>query len=151
MIPMEGEPAADDGSRAAGDGARRLSRRKLLGSLALAGTVAASGCVTLGPRVTAADTADSSVFDSVSVSEPWANGRVVATVKLRAGASTETGVRKLVTVAPDGTKFDTVDIDSGQTSATLYFPVGTSTLSAVDYGGRTVESIEVTVAGDPFP
>ncbi|WP_227380755.1 hypothetical protein [Haladaptatus halobius] len=54
----------------------------------------------------------------------------------------------LTVIKQDGTEFDTGTVQSGQTSKTLFLPVGqTATLSAVNFDGKTVETIDVTVSG----
>ncbi|WP_227380797.1 hypothetical protein [Haladaptatus halobius] len=85
----------------------------------------------------------------MSVSEPWASGRVAASVTLTSAATTKHGVRALTVIKKDGTEFDTGTIQSGQTSKTIFLPVGKqSTLTAVDFDGKTVGSIIVKVSGN---
>lgn len=124
---------------------RDPTRRRVLAGLAAGGTLGLGGCVTLSPSLSAA-TDGSDVFKSVSTSEPWAAQRVRASVSLADGATTDANVRRLVVVGPGGSTYVTVTVESGQTSATVYFPLGgTSTLAAVDNSGKTVDTIEVTV------
>lgn len=137
---MTGENEADEVKH-------RRSRRAFLGAVATAGLVGTSGCLTLDPTVSVSGAGNSNVFEKVSVSEPWASGRVAASVGLTRTATTEYGVRKLTVISSSGSKFDTGTVESGQTSKTVFVPVGKSTLSAVDYDGKTVDSVTVTVSG----
>jgi hypothetical protein len=89
----------------------------------------------------------SKVFESVSVSEPWASGRAAASVELTRAATTRLGVRGLTVVRKDGTEFDTTAVRSGQTKKTVFLPVGRATLTAVDFDGRTVGRVAVAVRG----
>ncbi len=124
------------------------SRRAFLGAAATAGLVATSGCLTLSPKASVSKAGASNVFKKVSVSEPWASGRVSASVSLTSAATTKYGVRKLTVISSSGSKFDTGTVQSGQTSKTVFVPVGKSTLSAVDYDGKTVDSVRLTVSGN---
>ncbi|ODR82186.1 hypothetical protein BG842_23540 [Haladaptatus sp. W1] len=126
----------------------RRSRRAFLGAAAAAGIVGTSGCLTLSPTVRVTGIEDSTVFKAVSVSEPWASGRVNAKVSFTPSATTEYGVRTLVVVSSSGSEFDTAGVYSGQTSKSVFLPVGKSTLTAVDFDGKTVDSVSVTVSGD---
>ncbi|WP_266077125.1 hypothetical protein [Haladaptatus caseinilyticus] len=137
-----------EGGRTGGTRSLRTSRRTLLGSAAGLGIASLSGCVTLGPKVSVTGLADSEIFKKVSVSEPWASGRVVASVSFTSTATTESGVRGLTVISSSGTEFDTATVQSGQTKKSIFFPVGKSTLTAVDFDGKTVETVEVAVRGD---
>ncbi|MCO8244179.1 MULTISPECIES: twin-arginine translocation signal domain-containing protein [unclassified Haladaptatus] len=132
----------------AGESKNRRSRRTFLGAVAAAGLVGTSGCVTLDPKARVSGTDESKIFEKVSVSEPWASGRVSASVSLTPAATTEYGVRELTVISSSGSEFDTGTVQSGQTSKTVFVPVGKSTLSAVDYDGKTVDSVTVTVGGN---
>ncbi|GAA0199801.1 hypothetical protein ACFFQF_00605 [Haladaptatus pallidirubidus] len=125
-----------------------LSRRKFLGATVGAGIGGLSGCLTLNPNVSVSGLADSQIFEKVSVSDSWASGRVVASVSLTPTATTESGVRDLTVISSSGTEFDTAAVRSGQTKKSIFLPVGKSTLTAVDFDGKTVESVEVTVRGN---
>ena len=126
----------------------RVSRRKLLCATAGIGIAGLSGCLTLNPKASISGLDDSRVFEKVSVSESWSRGRVVASVSLTPTATTKIGVRGLTVISPSGTEFDTAEVGSGQTKQSIFFPMGKSTLTAVDFYGKTVESVGVTVRGD---
>jgi hypothetical protein len=126
----------------------RPSRRTFLRLSTTAGVLGLSGCLTQSPTVTTSGVSNSSVFKRVSVSEPWASGRVAASISLTPAATTKQGVRGLTVIKKDGTEFDTGSVQSGQTSKTMFVPVGQqSTVSAIDFDGKTVETIAVRVSG----
>ena len=126
----------------------RESRRRLLVAALVVVSLAVSGCLTLDPTVTA-NTADSAVFENVSVNESWSTGRVRATVSLssnpRAG-----NVTQLTVVTKRGKTYTSATIDPGQTSAVLEFPVHrNATLVASDtINGTTIEKLNVTTSGN---
>jgi hypothetical protein len=126
----------------------RRSRRAFLGAVATAGIVGTSGCLTLDPSVRVTGIEESSVFKRVSVTEPWASGRVLASVNLTSTATTDDGVRELTVISSSGSEFDTGSVYSGQTSKSVFLPVGKATLTAVDFDGRTVDSVSVDVSGN---
>lgn len=126
----------------------RTSRRQLLAVLALVLVSGFGGCLTLDPTVSM-NTDDSKVFESVSTTEPWASGRVKASVTLTPNATTSAGVTKLTVISEKGTDFDTVSLEGGQTSAIVYLPTGqNATIVAVDtIDGTIVETRTVTTGG----
>ncbi|WP_435153727.1 twin-arginine translocation signal domain-containing protein [Haladaptatus sp. DFWS20] len=134
------------GNRKTNEESSRLSRRTFLGA-AGAGIAGLSGCLTLSPKVSVSGLADSDVFETVSVREPWASGRVVVSIKFAPTATTELGVRGVTVIGSSGTEFDTAAVQSGQLKKSVFFPVGKSTLTAVDFDGKTVDSVDVTVRG----
>ncbi len=136
------------GNDDANEGEARRSRRAFLGAAAAAGLVGTSGCLTLDPKVSVSGIDDSEVFEKVSVSEPWASGRVSASVSLTPEATTRYGVRKLTVISSSGSEFDTGTVQSGQSSKKVFVPVGKSTLSAVDFDGKTVDTVSVKVSGN---
>ncbi|WP_233274726.1 hypothetical protein [Haladaptatus cibarius] len=127
---------------------RELSRRTMLTATAGIGITGLSGCLTLSPKVSVSGLGTSDVFRKVSVSEPWASGRVVASVSFTPTATTKLGVRGLTVIGSTGTEFDTAAVQSGQSKKSIFLPVGKSTLTAVDFDGKTVDSVEVTVRGN---
>ncbi|SIR07311.1 hypothetical protein SAMN05421858_1323 [Haladaptatus litoreus] len=127
---------------------RHLSRRTVLTATAGIGITGLSGCLTLSPKVSVSGIGNSDVFRKVSVSEPWASGRVVASVSFTSTATTNLGVRGLTVIGSSGTEFDTAAVQSGQSKKSIFLPIGKSTLSAVDFDGETVDSVEVTVRGN---
>lgn len=128
------------------------TRRALLGAAATLGAAALGGCLTLSPGIDAAGLADSAVFESLTVREPWGSNRVAVKVRLTPSATTDLGVRGLSVISSSGSKFDAQTVASGQTTQTLFFPPeGRSTLAATDYDGQTVETLRVTVTGRRVP
>jgi hypothetical protein len=136
------------GNDDANEGENRRSRRTFLGAAAAAGLIGTGGCLTLDPKLSVTGIGDSEVFEKVSVSEPWASGRVSASVSLTSDATTRYGVRKLTVISSSGSEFDTGTVQSGQTSKKVFIPVGKSTLSAVDFDGKTVDTVSVKVGGN---
>ncbi|EMA44953.1 hypothetical protein [Halococcus saccharolyticus] len=129
---------------------RRIPRRQVFASVALVVALGFGGCLTLGPTVTA-DTGNSAVFEQVSSDEPWASGRVKASVNLTQDATTDQGVTKLVVVTESGSSFDTTTVETGQTSGiSLYFPAnGNATVTAVNtVNGTVVGTQPVTTSGN---
>ncbi len=111
-------------------------------------SLAFGGCLTLDPSITA-NTDDSAVFESLSVSESWASQRTRAKATLR--SSPEAGnVSQITVVTASGTSFSTVNLDPGQTSVVLELPANrNATLVATDtVNGTTIEKLNVTTGGD---
>lgn len=128
---------------------RTVDRRRVLAATVAVGTAGFGGCLTLRPTVSA-DVGGSRVFDSITVSEPWASIRVRAKVKLTPEATTERGVSDLNVIAASGSTFWTGSVDVGQTSvSTVQLPTNqTSTIFAITSSGSVVERLEVTAGGD---
>ena len=128
------------------------SRRQIIATLALLCLVAGSGCVTTNPTVTV-DTSASTVFEDVSASEPWTSRSLSTTATLNETATADQGVSKLVVIAADGTSFDSIPLDTGQTNATLYVPPNqNATLLAVNtINGTVVERHSVVTGGHRIP
>lgn len=128
------------------------SRRQIIATLALLCVIAGSGCVTTNPTV-AVDTSASTVFEDVSANEPWTTRSLSTTITLNETATTEQGVGELVVIAADGTSFDSVPLDAGQTSATVYVPPNqNATLVAVNtINGTIVERRSVVPGGHRIP
>ena len=125
----------------------RSPRRQVLASVALVVALGFGGCLTLGPTVTA-DTGNSAVFEQVSSDEPWASGRVKASVNLTPSATTDQGVTKLVVVSESGSSFDTTTVETGQTTGiSLYLPAnGNATITAVNTVNGTVVGTQTVTA-----
>lgn len=124
------------------------SWRRIIVGLALLCLVAGSGCLTTNPTITV-DTSSSTVFADIAASEPWTSRSLSTTATLNATATTDQGVGKLVVIAADGTSFDSVTLDTGQTSATFYVPPNQNvTLLAVNtINGTVVESQPIVTSG----
>lgn len=127
------------------------SRRRVVSTIALLGLVVGSGCLTLGPTVTTEPTesTESTVFEQLSVTEPWASGSVETTVTLTSTATTTNGVTQLVVIAESGSTFDSTTVNSGQTSVRMYLPTNqNATIVAVNaVDGTVVERRTVTTGG----
>lgn len=117
--------------------------------MALLGLVVGSGCLTLSPTVTM-ETTESTVFERLSVTEPWASRSVATTVTLTSAASPTNGVTQLVVIAESGSTFDSTTVDSWQTSVTMYLPTNqNATIVAVNaVNGRVVETRTVATGGN---
>ena len=124
-------------------------RRHVLLSLLLVASLGLGGCLTLSPTV-GVDTENSTVFEDASTSEPWASGRVRTSITLAENATTTQDVNELVVISESGDDFDTVTLDSGQTSATVYVPVNqNATLVAIDtVNGTTIETRTIRTGGN---
>lgn len=123
--------------------------RRALAAVVVAAVLLSSGCLTVGPTVTA-DTGGSPAFDSLSSTESWSGGQVRTSVTLAPNATTDQGVSKLVIVSEGGTSYYTTTLDSGETAATIYLPANQEvTLLAVNtVNGSVVDSITVRTDGD---
>lgn len=139
------ETGADDGR------GRDRTRRAVLAGIATA-SVGLAGCITVGPGVEA-DLSGSTVFESVSVSEPWVNGQVEASVSLTREATRSLAVRELAVTAQSGSGVWSGAVDPTQTSVSgVLFPqTGVSTLAAADNSGKFVEAVTVRVTGRRIP
>lgn len=113
-------------------------------------SLAFGGCLTLDPAVTA-NTNDSAVFESVSVSESWSSQRVRASASLATNPAGN--VTQITVVAEDSTTFSVVNTDPGQTSVVLELPANrNATLVAADtVNGTTIEKLNVTASGNELP
>lgn len=139
------ETGADDGS------GRGVSRRAVLAGIATA-SVGLAGCITVDPRVET-DLSGSAVFEGVSVSEPWVNGQVEASVSLTPEATRSMAVRELAVTSQSGSGVWSGTVDPTQTSVSgVLFPQrGDSTLAAADNSGKFVEAVTVRVTGTRVP
>jgi hypothetical protein len=124
------------------------SLRRVLVAALLVCSLASGGCLTLDPTISA-DTNDSAVFESISVSESWASQRVRAKATLAATPSAG-NVSQITVVTASGETFSTVNTDPGQTSIVLELPANqNSTLVASDpVNGTTIEKLNVTTGGN---
>ena len=125
---------------------RPLTRTLL--AVALVGALAFSGCLTLDPSLTA-NTANSTVFESVSVNESWATQRVRANATLT-NSSDAANVTQITVINEAGRTFSTTETSPGQTSVILQFPANqNATLVASDtVNGTTIEKLNVTTGGN---
>ncbi|WP_254535522.1 hypothetical protein [Halomarina litorea] len=130
---------------------RRLSRRAVLAGVAAA-SAGLGGCITVNPRVEA-DLSGSNVFTDVSVSEPWVNGLVEASVSLTRESTRQGAIRELVVTSQSGSGVWAGRVDPTQTtvSGVLFPQRGTATLAAADNNGKFVEAVTVRVSGTRVP
>lgn len=127
------------------------SRRRALVAVMVVFALAFGGCLTLDPTVSA-DTNDSSVFESLSVSESWASQRVRAKATL--SSSPDAGnVTQISVVTESGKEFSTIEIAPGQTNVVMELPANrNATLVASDtINGTTIEKLNVTTGGTTIP
>ncbi|WP_410767277.1 hypothetical protein [Haloferax sp. DFSO60] len=125
------------------------SRRRVVATIPLLGLVVGNGCLTLDPTIMI-ETTESTVFERLSVTEPWASRSVTTTVTSTPASTTTNGVTKLVVVAESGSTFDSTTVVSGQTSVTMYLPTNQNvTLIPVNaVNGTVVEKRTVATGGN---
>ena len=79
-----------------------------------------SGYLTLSPSI-AANTSESTVFDTFSSDEPWAGQHVRVNATLR--STPDAGnVTTISVIDENGRQYSTVEVTSGQTTVTLWGP-----------------------------
>jgi hypothetical protein len=128
---------------------RPTARRQVLVTVLVIGSLMVGGCLTLDPTV-GIDTDNTTVFKNASTTEPWVSGRVRTSITLTANATTTQDVTKLAVISKSGSTFDTVMLDSGQTSATMYVPANQNTMIvAIDtVNGTVIETRTITATGN---
>lgn len=128
---------------------RSTARRQVLVTVLVVGSLMVGGCLTLDPTV-GVDTANATVFKNASTTEPWVSGRVGTSITLTDNATTTQDVTKLAVISKSGSTFDTVMLDSGQTSATVYVPANqNATIVAIDtVNGTVIETRTITASGN---
>lgn len=126
----------------------RRSQRTVFVTLFVVLTLISSGCLTLSPTVTA-DTGRSTVFESVSVSEPWAGEHVRVNATLRSTPAAG-NVTSITVIGENNQKYTTVSVASGQTVVPLWVPTGqNSTLVATNsVNSTTLGTFNLTSTGD---
>jgi hypothetical protein len=146
--------AADDGRDRSTDDERdrptaSIGRRRLLQGGAAALAVGLGGCVSTEPRVETSGVDGSEVFDSVSVAESVVGKRAILSISLTEAATTDLGVRRVNSVTQSGSNYQVREVESGETSLKLYVPTRQrTTITATNYSGETIATIEVQVTGD---
>jgi hypothetical protein len=109
------------------------------------------GCLTLSPTVSA-DTSDSAVFEDLSPTESWSGAgiRVNATLRSTSAAS---NVTTITVVQENGRTYETVEVDSGQSTVILTLPPNArATLVASNsVNSTTIEELNVTTGGTEIP
>lgn len=122
--------------------------RKAVLSVVLIVVSSFSGCLTLGPTVTA-DTDNSTVFKDLSSTEAWAGQavRVRATLKSSGDAA---NVTQITIIKENGRTFQTQTIDPGQTTVVLILPVNQNAtiVSSNSVNSTTIEELNVTTEGN---
>lgn len=121
-------------------------RRVLVAAMVVFG-LAFSGCLTLDPTVATTD--DSSVFESLSVSEPWASQQVRVNATL--SSSPDAGnVTQITVIKENGETFSTAEVAPGQTSVLLELPANrNATLVSSDtINGTTLDTFNVSTGGN---
>lgn len=129
---------------------RPTARRQVLVAVLVIGSVTLGGCLTYNPSVTP-ETTNSTVFETVSVNESWASGRIRATARLTSSPAAG-NVTQITVIRENGESFSTTPVDPGQTTAVLYLPPNqNATLVASDtINGTTIATLNVTTNGNTF-
>ena len=122
-------------------------RRQVLVTVLVIGLLALGGCLTYNPSVSM-ETTTSNVFETVSVNESWASGRIRATAHLTS-SPVAGNVTQITVIGENGKSFSTSSVDPGQTSVLLRLPPNQHvTLVASDtINGTTLATLNVTTSG----
>lgn len=107
-----------------------------------------SGCLTLSPSV-AANTSESTVFDTFSSDEPWAGQQVRVNATLR--STPDAGnVTTISIIKKNGQQYSTVEVASGQTTVTLWVPTNqnSTVVASNSVNSTTIDTLNVTASGD---
>ncbi|PSP75341.1 hypothetical protein BRC86_03560 [Halobacteriales archaeon QS_3_64_16] len=124
--------------------------RTLLAAL-LVCSLALSGCLTLSPTVSA-DTSNSTVFEDLSPTESWSGSgiRVNATLRSTSAAS---NVTTIAVIQENGRTYETVDVDSGQSTVILTLPpnANATVIASNSVNSTTIEELNVTTGGNEIP
>ncbi len=126
---------------------RDTSRQRVLVAALVVCGLAFSGCLTLDPTVSATD--NSTVFESLSVSEPWASGQIRVNATLT--SSPDAGnVTQITVIRENGEPFSTVAVEPGQTTVQLTLPANqNATLVSSDtINGTTLDTLNVSTGGN---
>ena len=123
-------------------------RRTLILAAIIGLALACSGCLTLGPSVTA-DTGGSAVFQSVSTSEPWAADHVRVNATLRSTPAAG-NVTTITIIGENKQQYGTASVASGQTVVPIWVPAGrNSTLVATNsVNSTTIGTLNITSTGN---
>ena len=127
------------------------SRRKDLLTVLLAALFVLSGCLTLNPSITVADS-NSTVFKNITVTESWSSQRVRAKATLSTSPDAN-NVTRITVIDESGKPFSTIERVAGQTRIIFDLPVNQNvTLVATDVpNGTTIETLNITTNGDTVP
>jgi hypothetical protein len=151
-----GDRRAEEGDSDRGASDEAIGRRGLLRAGAGAGAsalaVGLGGCLTRHPRVRTDGVDASNVFEDVTVDESLVGKRAALSVSLEPGATTEIGVRRIVSISQGGSNYHAVSVESGQTSLQLYVPARQRVqVTATDNNGKTVATVSVRLTGETLP
>jgi hypothetical protein len=126
---------------------RPTARQQGLMAVLVIGLLALGGCLTYNPSVTT-ETTTSNVFETVSVNESWASGRIRATAHLTSSPAAG-NVTQITVIGENGKSFSTSPVDPGQTSVLIMLPPNQHvTLVASDtINGTTLATQNVTTSG----
>lgn len=129
----------------------KKSLAEILMAILIVGTLIFSGCLTLNPSITA-DTDNSTVFKSFSVSEPWSRQKVRVNATLRSTPAAA-NVTQIAVIQSNGKTFATRQVTSGQTSIILPLPTNdNATLVASNtVNSTTIETLNVSTSGNTIP
>ena len=127
---------------------RPTARRQILVAILLVGSLSLGGCLTVNPAVTP-ETTNSSVFETLSVNESWASGRIRTTAKLTSSPAAG-NVTQITVIQANGETFSTRQVDPGQTTVILMLPPNqNATLVASNtINGTTLATLNVTTGGN---
>ena len=122
--------------------------RRLLLAAAVVVALAFSGCLTLGPTVSA-DTGNSTVFESVSATESWSGPGVRVNATLESTPQAQ-NVTTLTVIKQNGRAYETVSVDPGQTTVVFTVPAGESAtiVASNSVNSTTIEELNVSTGGN---
>ena len=129
----------------------RTSWQRILVAAIVVVGVAFGGCLTLDPTITA-ETSDSTVFKSLSATEPWTGSGTRVNATLRSTGAAD-NVTQLTVIKANGRSIQTIDVDSGQTTVIFTVPANqNSTIVASNTANSTtLETVNVTAGGNEIP
>jgi hypothetical protein len=124
------------------------ARRQVLVAVLVMVSLSFSGCLTLNSSITA-NTADSTVFKQVSVSEPWSSQKVQVNATLTSSPDAR-NVTQIAVIQSNGEVFSTKQVASGQTTVFLFVPANqNATLVASNtVNSTTLDTLNISVSGD---
>ena len=129
----------------------RTSWQRILVAAVLVVGVAFGGCLTLDPTITA-ETSNSTVFKSLSTTEPWTGSGIRVNATLRSTGAAD-NVTQLTVIKTNGRSIQTIDVDPGQTTVIFTVPANqNSTIVASNTANSTtLETVNVTASGNEIP
>ena len=126
---------------------KKAKTQYLIGVL-LVLVVVSSGCVTMNPSVNA-NTSSSSVFESLSVTEPWAGHHTQVNASLKSTPDAK-NTTLITVIGSNNQAYTTVSVASGQTSVTVWIPTGQSStlVASNDVNSTTLDTLNVSSDGN---